>query len=226
MHTPKASTLGLPAFGLFTFGLAWPSSLGSLGRKLAVCVSIVISASSTGVGQKISDTTQLDTALVRPNRPEDTLSRENWTTAQGGGRRLGSPTVALFKSALVPGWGQVSNHAYLKAGLVVAVEGLFLHQWLQGRSETDAARVKFENARDSELPGVATLYDDYRNERYARNLNAWLLGTAVFLSMFDAYTDAHLRGFPESSIAGATIHAGLRPDFGLGGASVVVIAEF
>src|SRR3989441_9125302 len=41
------------------------------------------------------------------------------------------PFYVMLRSAAVPGWGQVSNHKYLKAGIVVAGEGVLVLEALQ-----------------------------------------------------------------------------------------------
>src|SRR6266850_72035 len=41
------------------------------------------------------------------------------------------PFYVMLRSAAVPGWGQVYNHKYLKAGVVVAGEGALVFSALQ-----------------------------------------------------------------------------------------------
>src|SRR4029077_15590974 len=41
------------------------------------------------------------------------------------------PFTVMLRSAAIPGWGQLYNHKYVKAGLVVGGEGLLVYEALQ-----------------------------------------------------------------------------------------------
>ena len=107
-----------------------------------------------------------------------------------------NPTVALFKSMVVPGWGQVGNGDYLKAiiffGLDAWMVGSAIHYGLQASDFKD----KFESAETvAERNEWYQLYDDRRSER---NKFTWFAVIVSFISMFDAYVDAHFSGFPDA----------------------------
>ena len=100
-----------------------------------------------------------------------------------------SPTVAVLRSAFVPGWGQWYNGQKLKAALVLGVElGLvgeivYYHR-LVVKSSSDWER---------------EFYEDWRS-RFL-----WWLLAAHIVNMLDAYVDAHLWDFdtgPDLSIDG------------------------
>jgi Family of unknown function (DUF5683) len=91
-----------------------------------------------------------------------------------------SPTGIMFRSLLIPGWGQATNHAWVKAVLVAGAETALAVSVIQDTHELSTL-----TASD---PQYATIYDH-------RQRNAWWLGGVVFLSMVDAYVDAHLKGF-------------------------------
>ncbi|MCH9030779.1 MAG: hypothetical protein IIB00_00765, partial [candidate division Zixibacteria bacterium] len=70
-----------------------------------------------------------DLALVDSSVPvsssEDELSdarSRGWTGSAEKGRPIQNPTAALFKSMAVPGWGQVGNKQFIKAGFVIGLE--------------------------------------------------------------------------------------------------------
>lgn len=128
---------------------------------------------------------------------------EAWTTSDSVARRRQSPTAALFKSMIVPGWGQIGNHRYLKAGLVIGVEGLLFARWLHFRNQTVDARAAFEAVPVDELALRGQLFADFERVRDRRNLFGWLTGTAIFLSMIDAFVDAHLSDFPTTHSTGS-----------------------
>ena len=112
-----------------------------------------------------------------------------------------SPTGVMLRSLAVPGWGQAANGEWVKAGLVVAVEGYLIYTLVR------------DNARLSELDPASLEYATLENQR---NANAWWLGGAVFLSMVDAYVGAHLKGIevrigPEPETQ--EVRVGLRREF-------------
>jgi hypothetical protein len=100
-----------------------------------------------------------------------------------------SPMGALLRSVAVPGWGQYYNHKFLKCAVVFGAESFFIaksiHWWKKAEDQYDKVQVT-ESGRD---------FSTYINFRDRRNDYLWLTGLAVFLSMFDAYVDAHLSGF-------------------------------
>lgn len=88
----------------------------------------------------------------------------------------------MFKSALVPGWGQWSNGKHLKAGAFFLAEGYMIYR---------AGRAAHREG-EAEDHGLDAEAEKWNAER--RDFTWWLL-FAVVLSMGDAYVDAHLRGF-------------------------------
>lgn len=100
-----------------------------------------------------------------------------------------SPMGALLRSVAVPGWGQYYNHKYLKSAIVFGAESFFLiksAQWWKKAEDQYKLVQQTESGRDFSI---------YINYRDRRNDYLWLTGLSVFLSMFDAYVDAHLSGF-------------------------------
>ncbi len=95
-------------------------------------------------------------------------------------RKKKSPTGALLRSLVFPGWGQWYNEQKIKAGIAFAAEsflmGLTLH---------------FHNKASKQEPGSSEreFYTD------KRDLTFLLLGGVTLLSMLDAYVDAYLFDF-------------------------------
>jgi hypothetical protein len=105
------------------------------------------------------------------------------TLAQGKEAKkpfFSSPTGIMFRSLVVPGWGQATNHAWVKAVIVAGGETALIASIVQ-----DTHQLKSLDATD---PQYGVIYDH-------RQRNSWWLGGLVFLSMVDAYVDAHLKGF-------------------------------
>ena len=93
-------------------------------------------------------------------------------------RRGLNPRTALYMS-IIPGGGQIYNHAWLKALLVIGAEGYCLYQF----------------QRNMEL------YDLHQEPAYLekRNSFAWWSLLAYIVGMMDAYVDAHLSTFPSDT---------------------------
>jgi hypothetical protein len=104
------------------------------------------------------------------------------------------PTIALFKSMLVPGWGQIGNKKYIKAGVIITLEVTLVGTIMHYADKTSDARDAFDSANDTNR---ARMFTEYMDAKSQRNRFGWMLGTLVFLSMFDAFVDAHLAPFPK-----------------------------
>jgi len=93
-----------------------------------------------------------------------------------------SPTGAMVRSLLFPGWGQWYNNKKLKALVVFGAEtGLLINSIYLNQK-------------------VVQSQTDYEKEFYINNRNLsvwWLVGVTLF-SMADAFVDAHLADFDES----------------------------
>jgi hypothetical protein len=100
----------------------------------------------------------------------ETRSRPRDTT-----RFFESPTGALLRSVVIPGWGQWSNGKKQKAVIWASMEGYFLTKALIWRSRASRAGT-----------------DTFADARDRRNNFYWLTGMTIFVSMFDAYADRYL----------------------------------
>jgi hypothetical protein len=104
-----------------------------------------------------------------------------------------SPMGALLRSAAVPGWGQFYNKKYVKAFVVMVGESYLVYRLAYNWDLADQAFDRFSAESD---PGIRNRYYlDYEFYQDRRDLFMWLTGVTVFLSMIDAYVDAHLSGF-------------------------------
>lgn len=105
-----------------------------------------------------------------------------------------NPTAALFKSMLVPGLGQIGNRAWFKAAFFASLEGVLIVSALNYRSKASDLYDQYQAAEGTELRNQ--LHDRYEDRANKRNRYTWFAVITVFISMFDAYVDAHLSGFP------------------------------
>ena len=103
------------------------------------------------------------------------------------------PTRAVLYSAAFPGGGQLYNRAWLKAGLVMGVQGFFIGSAIYHGGERNYWRDLAENTPDPFLQEQYLARSrDFGNE--LKN-DIWWLGITAGLSMLDAYVDAHLSDF-------------------------------
>jgi uncharacterized protein DUF5683 len=123
------------------------------------------------------------------------------------------PFTVMLRSAAVPGWGQAYNHKYLKAGIVIAGEGLLAYQAVQELKRENRAI----DRQDLILAGGGDITDpayveaqlDQETHRNKKINWIWWGIAAHLLSMMDAYVDAHLASFdadfgpPQSAVDGA-----------------------
>jgi hypothetical protein len=105
-----------------------------------------------------------------------------------------TPTIALFKSMLVPGLGQIGNRRFIKAGIFIGLETWFAVKAIHYSQQAHGFRSQYAAATDVDVK-LAT-YALYRNRRDSRNKFIWFFGLTTLVSMFDAYVDAHLSGSP------------------------------
>jgi len=135
----------------------------------------------------------VDTLLFVPD--QEVLPSANVTNPTNLEEHLyQQPTVALFKSMLVPGLGQYGNRRYTKALLFAGLESWFIVSSLHYASQASDARQSYLEAEDTNVR--LDYYNLYDNKRTNRNKFAWYAGLTIFISMFDAYVDAHLSGSP------------------------------
>ena len=150
---------------------------------------------------KVSDSTQVDTAQVVP---VDTIIYVPTYETHPAARVTNfvnleehlnqNPTIALFKSMLVPGWGQFGNKKYVKGAVVVGLQTWFISSAVKYGKQASDAKALFDQA-NTDSQRLARFYD-WDKKRKDRNKYIWFSGIVVFLSMFDAYVDAHLSGSP------------------------------
>lgn len=125
-------------------------------------------------------------AFICPARAQDSTVTQNKVVASNTAHdsvTFRSPTGAMLRSMFVPGWGQWYNGKRFKAVLIAGGHlGLIADAIVQNQL---AVRANDELER--------AYYQDNRSLAIW-----WLLGLTLY-SMADAYVDAHLFGFDEST---------------------------
>jgi hypothetical protein len=155
--------------------------------------SIQKDSSDTTAVINVEEPVLVDTVLYRPG---ELLSGYTAVTDQRNFETtlIQNPTLALFKSMVVPGWGQFGNRRYIKAVVYLGLDVWFIGAALHYREGATGYRDRYETAEDIALRNE--LYSLYLDRRDERNKFTWFAVIITFVSMFDAYADAHLSGFP------------------------------
>ena len=97
---------------------------------------------------------------------------------------------------MVPGWGQLHNHAWFKAAGVAGGEGWLLHTILHDRVELDRWRDRVNAAADAHDDVAYTSAVNHYNQLLDGFVGSqWLLGGVIAYALVDAYVDAHFRHF-------------------------------
>ena len=106
-----------------------------------------------------------------------------------------SPTGAMLRSMLIPGWGQFYNESYWKIPIIWGASAWFIYAW-------DRQNTKYYYYKDlykNSLTATASVNADYKKLRNFyrddRDLFAIYIGLTYFLNFIDAYVDAHLFDF-------------------------------
>jgi len=106
--------------------------------------------------------------------------------AEPGPEEGPSPTGALLRSIVLPGWGQVANGQWLKGGLFFTAYGGFIAWGVSINQDLQDAKGN-PDVTEAELSSLTS----------SRNAKYWLAGLTLFLSAVDAYVDAHLNHFDD-----------------------------
>lgn len=133
-----------------------------------------------------------------------------------------NPTLALFKSMLIPGWGQIGNKKYVKAGIFAALDVWFISSAIHYGQQASDFREMYQNA--TELSTRNELYSSFLDRKDQRNKFTWFAVIVSFISMFDAYVDAHLSGYPKQQ-KNDDVSWDIKP-YGSGGIQAKVVWKF
>ncbi len=100
-----------------------------------------------------------------------------------------SPTGAMIRSAIIPGWGQFYNKSYWKIPIIWGASGAFIYYWIENNKLFTKYADLYSNDNSSQYYEIREFYRDQRD------LNAVFLFITYFLNIVDAYVDAHLFDF-------------------------------
>jgi len=141
-----------------------------------------------------------DTLILFDPQPyqddSDSLLISGYRTANTKPVHRRSPTRTMLKSVALPGWGQAANGKYVKAAVIGAIESYFIYRAVDYGLKAGDARRDWKNLPDTLPTQKAAAFLKYADFRDSRNSHIWYTAITVFLSMIDAYVDAHLHNFP------------------------------
>lgn len=105
-----------------------------------------------------------------------------------------SPSGAIYRSLVLPGWGQIYVESYWKAPIFIAATGTLMYFIIDNQ-------IKFDDY-DNRLSGMSKTDDDYQltklyREYYRdnRDMSGFYLLAVYILASVDAYVGAHLYDF-------------------------------
>lgn len=103
-----------------------------------------------------------------------------------------NPYRSMVYSAVVPGGGQIYTKNYVKAGLIIGVQTYLISQALQNNSKMNKYKDLMDGTNSS-----SDLINRHQRDKYRDDLRSdyWWIGTTIFLSIADAFVDAHLYNF-------------------------------
>jgi hypothetical protein len=113
-----------------------------------------------------------------------------------------SPMGALLRSVAFPGWGQFYNKKYTKAVVVFGAETTFITLAAIEWSRMNKHKKNFQNP---DYPDRYWEFEQFKFYEDRRNTFLWITAGIVFLSMFDAYVDAHLYNFDREQVRDLSI---------------------
>lgn len=99
------------------------------------------------------------------------------------------PLKSTLLSLAIPGGGQFYNESYYKAAFVLALEGYFIGRTIYHHNRMNYYKDRAEGASGEEFDFYNNQYTRYYNRRQN---DFWWLGSIIFLSMVDAFVDAHM----------------------------------
>lgn len=146
------------------------------------------------------------------------------------------PRLATIRSAVLPGWGQITNKKYWKLPLVYGALGVTAGVFIYNVKTYRAARDAYINATDGITSNDILIPEPYYSVRSQperirsfrnqtrQNVDYSVLFFMVFwgLNVVDATVDAHLKGFDVGDNLSLQLKAGYSPLAQTNGVSVIL----
>jgi len=140
-----------------------------------------------------------------------------WRNNQGRNTETHNAASALWRGALIPGWGQIYNNEYGKAGMLYL--GLF-GSAISYHSRQEMVKYHLEKRRiavaEKDADGISIADEDILFFRKKRNQYVWAIALFYIYSLADAAVDAMLHDFdnPAYFVMQPTFNKGLSAEAG------------
>jgi len=119
-----------------------------------------------------------------------------WRNNNGHSSETHYATSALWRAAVFPGWGQIYNNEYGKAGMLyMGLFGSAISYYSRQKMVEYHLEVRRQAKRDEDYVGVAAATEDILFFRKKRNQYVWAIALFYIYSMADAAVDAMLHDF-------------------------------
>lgn len=147
-----------------------------------------------------------------------------------------NPRIAMYRSAILPGWGQATNKKYWKIPVVYAALGTTTYIFFRNAKQYREARDAYTNATDGDVTNDYLIPQPYfavkdqperiktfRNQ-VRQNVDYTVLFFIAFwgLNVVDATVDAHLKTFDVSDDLSLQIKPGYSQLANTNGISIVL----
>jgi len=140
-----------------------------------------------------------------------------WKNNQGHSTETHSATSALWRAALVPGWGQIYNHEYGKAGLLYMglIGSAFSYYSRQEMVKFHLANLHRAIEAEDDV-AISMAKEDILFFRKKRNQYIWAMTLFYLYSLADAAVDAMLHNFdsPAYFVMRPTFNKGINAEAG------------
>ncbi len=199
-----------------------------VNSRIILLLLICFSCNTNIIAQKNNDTIAITTSgkVVSPKpvkHVKDTTVKYN-------------PNKAVIRSALVPGWGQITNKKYWKLPIVYGALGVTTGILVHNIKQYKAAKKAYALAVDDDPTNDSQIEQPYysvkdqperirtfRNQ-VRQNVDYSVLFLLIFwgLNVADAAVDAHLKTFDVSDNLGLQIKPGFSPMANTNGISLIL----
>lgn len=150
--------------------------------------------------------------------------------------KLYNPRIAMYRSAVLPGWGQLTNKKYWKIPVVYAALGITTGVFFSNVRQFNEAKAAYANAIDGDptnnylvpQPYLSVIDQPERIKTFRNQVRQNVDYTVLFFILFwglnvvDATVDAHLKTFDVSDDLSLQFKPGYSPLAQTSGLSIVL----
>ncbi|MEX0639028.1 MAG: DUF5683 domain-containing protein [Balneolaceae bacterium] len=190
------------------------------GRAIPAGISLVLFAWLFAVPLSAqSPSLEVYKSYIELHTTDDTPAAHEWLNSENEGEEYPDPARVMYRSMIVPGWGQVINRQAWKIPVIYGMIGGLIwysvelteqyHDYRaayynESRGEESDFRFGPTPSHISDTVGQEQLREIRNGYRNRRDLMILVTGVAYGLNVLDAYVFAHMRSFDVSDDLSAT----------------------